>query len=409
MQRQCVCLMVLFVLLGCAVPLIAQQTRNASGVVPPTMKFSSTLSDTDGKPLTGTVGTTFSLYTEKEGGTPLWMETQNVRVDKSGRYSVMLGSASAHGIPAEVFEGDGALWLGVQANGEAEQARTLLFSLPYSGVPASPSPQATQPAAVAIGTNPDGAQKLPPTVHGNGVVNFIPVWTDKNIIGESVLSQSGSNVGVGTSAPGTNLDVFSGSPGTHAPIARFGSNGGTDSNSILTYNSSGSTEMFESGCAGCFVPGSLVGDGGIRVSRGTHILFGDSGASRVILDGSGNADQVRTGGGMVKAMIFFSPNSGGKIVSCFNSTLFGAAATTPPCGLGFDIVGVGDYVFFFGFQVDDRFVSLTPAAAGFVAPMSSCNDKVGTCGHVSSNQQVEVYSVSLSGGFEDQKLFLLVY
>ncbi len=139
------------------------------------------------------------------------------------------------------------------------------------------------------------------------------------------------------------------------------------------------------------------------------MLFGDSGASRLILDGSGNADQPRTGGGLVKAMIFFSPNSGGKIISCFNSTLFGAAATKPPCGFGFDIAGIGDYVFFMGFQVDDRFVSLTGAVPGFVAPLSVCNDIVGTCGHISSNQQLEVTSVSLAGIFSDQKLYLIVY
>jgi hypothetical protein len=268
---------------------------------------------------------------------------------------------------------------------------------------------------------PESVQKLPPTVHGNGIVNFVPLWTDTKIIGESLMSQSNGavevsgdlnatgKIGVGTTSPVVNLEVFSSTPGIHAPIARFGSNAATDSNSILTYNGSGSTEMFEVGCVNCFVPGSLVGDGGIRVSRGTHILFGDSGASRLILDGSGNADQPRTAGGMVKAMIFFSPNNGGKIISCFNSTLFGAAASTPPCGFGFDIAGRGDYVFFMGFQVDDRFVSLTGAVPGFVAPLSVCNDIVGNCGHVSNNQQLEVVSVSLSGSFADQKLYLLVY
>jgi hypothetical protein len=30
------------------------------------------------KPLTGTVGVTFSLYQESQGGAPLWVETQNV-------------------------------------------------------------------------------------------------------------------------------------------------------------------------------------------------------------------------------------------------------------------------------------------------------------------------------------------
>ena len=406
MQRQYVCLIVLLVSIGCVLPINAQQ--EATETLPSMVRFSGTLIGSDGKALRGTVGVHFNLYKDQQDRVPLWMENQNVRLDENGNYSVMLGSTSSHGLPAEAFAGGGARWLSVQASGQAEQPRALLFSLPYGGVPASTVTQAAQPAQKSD-ANPQVAPVLPPTVHGNGIANFIPVWTATNIIGESVLSQSGSNVGVGTRTPGTNLDVFSSNPGIHAPIAQFGSIGTTDSNSILTYNGRGATEMFAVGCPNCFVPGSLVGDGGIRVSRGSHILFGDAGASRLILDGSGNADQIRTGGGLVKAMIFFSPNSGGKIISCFNSTLFGAAATKPPCGFGFDIAGVGDYVFFLGFQVDDRFVSLTGAVPGFVAPLSVCNDIVGTCGHVSTNQQLEVTSVSIAGNFTDQKLYLLVY
>ena len=73
------------------------------------------------------------------------------------------------------------------------------------------------------------------------------------------------------------------------------------------------------------------------------------------LDVQGNASQARTAGGMVKAMLRFSPFNGGRIISCFNSTLSGAGATTPPCGFIFDITGVGDYVFDFGFEVDTAF------------------------------------------------------
>jgi hypothetical protein len=400
MQRDRICLSVLLVLIGSALTSFAQ--RGSSETVPSTLKFAGTLTESHGKPFRGVMGVNFYLYQEKQGGAPLWMETQNIRLDKDGHYSVMLGST--HALPAEVFASDGARWLSVQASGQAEQPRTLLFSLPYGG-PAMASMNQTH---VEDAGDSQASPVLPPNVHGNGVVNFIPVWTATNIIGESVIKQSGSNVGIGTTAPATTLDVFSSIAGIHAPIAQFGSRGTTDSNSILTYNGRGATEMFEVGCVNCFVPGSLVGDGGLRVSRGTHILFGDSGASRLILDGSGNADQPRTGGGMVKAMIFFSPNNGGKIISCFNSTLFGAAATKPPCGFGFDITGVGDYVFFLGFQVDDRFVSLTGAAPGFVAPLSVCNDIVGTCGHIVNNQQLEVFSV-VNGFFEDQKLYLLVY
>ena len=84
-------------LIGSAVPSMAQQTASADSVVPSMVKFTGSLSDTEGKPLAGTVGVTFLLYKEQTGGAPLWLETQNVQPDKNGHYSVMLGSATAHG------------------------------------------------------------------------------------------------------------------------------------------------------------------------------------------------------------------------------------------------------------------------------------------------------------------------
>ena len=69
-----------------------------------------------------------------------------------------------------------------------------------------------------------------------------------------------------------------------------------------------------------------------------------------------NVQQARTAGGWVKAMVFASGFGPGAIATCFNSTLSGSAATTPPCGFTFDRIGTGDYIIDFGFQVDDRFL-----------------------------------------------------
>ncbi len=89
-------------ILGIVLPANSQQTTNVDSavVVPLLVNFSGTLASESGKPVTGLAGVTFSLYRESEGGSPLWMETQNIRVDKTGHYSATLGSASAHGIPA---------------------------------------------------------------------------------------------------------------------------------------------------------------------------------------------------------------------------------------------------------------------------------------------------------------------
>jgi hypothetical protein len=126
-------ILTVYLLLICrALPLLAQSAASADSVVPGMVKFAGVLNDTNGKPLTGTVGVTFLLYTEQSGGTPLWMETQNVQADKAGHYSVMLGSATSHGIPAKAFAGGEARWLAVQPSGQAEQPRAMLASVPYS-------------------------------------------------------------------------------------------------------------------------------------------------------------------------------------------------------------------------------------------------------------------------------------
>jgi hypothetical protein len=77
-----------------------------------------------------------------------------------------------------------------------------------------------------------------------------------------------------------------------------------------------------------------------------------------------NVQQARTGGGWVKAMVNVDAfNTPYTITGCFNSTLSGAAATTPPCGINFTEKQLGLWSFDFGFQVDDRFVSATIASA----------------------------------------------
>ncbi len=60
------------------------------------------------------------------------METQNVTPDASGQYSVLLGSTTATGLPSDLFSQEEQRWLGVQVQGQAEQPRVLLVSVPYA-------------------------------------------------------------------------------------------------------------------------------------------------------------------------------------------------------------------------------------------------------------------------------------
>jgi hypothetical protein len=202
---------VLFLL--CSLFSQAQQivATNTNIVVPPLVNFSGVLTGVNGKPLTGVVGVTFLLYQDQQGGAPLWMETQNVQLDSHGHYSVMLGSTSSTGLPADIFVAGEAHWLGVQVQGQDEQPRVLLVSAPYAlkagdaqtlgGLPASafvlaaaPNSVATNSAATAstgaapmASASPDATSDVTTT---GGTVNALPLFSTATNIQNSLITQT---------------------------------------------------------------------------------------------------------------------------------------------------------------------------------------------------------------------------
>jgi hypothetical protein len=167
----------------------ASASQSAS-VIPQLVRFAGTLSDLNGKPLTGVQGVTFALYKDQQGGAPLGLETQYVRADGTGHYSVMLGSTTADGLPTDVFSFGDARCLGVQPADQPEQARVMLLSVPYAlkagdaqtlgGLPPSAF-MLSVPVAIAPSSTPAAAASstLPPaptsgvTTTG-GTVNPLP-------------------------------------------------------------------------------------------------------------------------------------------------------------------------------------------------------------------------------------------
>jgi hypothetical protein len=198
------------------VSLSAQQAAlaAANAVVPPVVKFSGVLTDINRQPLTGTVGVTFSLYKESQGGAALWVETQNVALDKAGHYSVMLGSSKSQGVSSELFATGEARWLGVQAQGQAEQPRTVLMSVPYAlkaadaetvgGLPASAFMKAAQSGSAA-------ATKASPNlagITGSGTANQVTKWVSSSKLGNSnIFDGAAGNVGIATTSPTARLDI----------------------------------------------------------------------------------------------------------------------------------------------------------------------------------------------------------
>ena len=209
--------LVLLLTASSAVTLMSAQetTARPTPVVPAMVNFPGTLADASGKPMTSVVGVTFLLYREQQGGAPLWIETQNVRPDKAGHYSVMLGSTTNQGLPGDLFVSGEARWLGVQVAGQPEQPRVLLLSVPYAlkaadaetlgGLPlsafvlAAPSTSSTngQPAPSLSGTaaavTPAAAPAASSTVTTTGgTVNAIPLFSTATNIQNSILTQTGA-------------------------------------------------------------------------------------------------------------------------------------------------------------------------------------------------------------------------
>jgi hypothetical protein len=209
------CSLILLMLL--TLPAIGQQ----AGIVPTLVNFKGILTDVNGRPLTGTVGITFYLYRESEGGTPLWMETQNVQPDKSGRYSVSLGATTSSGLPTDVFVSGEARWLAIQPEGQGEQPRVLLLSVPYAlkagdaetigGLPASAFVLAAPPAVGSLASSGTAATVPPPAVTDvtttGGTLNFLPIFSGATTVIDSAVFQTGSGttakVGINTTTPVT--------------------------------------------------------------------------------------------------------------------------------------------------------------------------------------------------------------
>ena len=62
--------------------------------IPQKMNYQGYLTNASGVPINGTVQMVFSIYNVSSGGTPLWVETQNVTVTQ-GVYNVNLGEVTS--------------------------------------------------------------------------------------------------------------------------------------------------------------------------------------------------------------------------------------------------------------------------------------------------------------------------
>jgi hypothetical protein len=287
----------------------------ATNTVPNLIRYGGTLKGEQGAAgsLSATVGVTFAIYKQQDGGAPIWMETQNVTPEASGQYSVLLGSTKTEGVAAELFSDQEQRWLGVEVQGQPEQARVLLVSVPYAfraheaetlgGLPASAfaqvsTPQSSlgpigSPAPLNASASPAIAASVSPAVTGSGAAGRIPLWTTTVNLGNSVLFEAltpparAGFIGVKTTSPSTQLDV-SGAINT-SPTTVAGSNTGNYQileNPVLSIGwpapvSAANNDLFvgfqagAQGFAGSPVP-SGTGDTFVGSNAGFHNLSGSN-------------------------------------------------------------------------------------------------------------------------------------
>jgi hypothetical protein len=291
--------------------LLAQQSLTT---VPNLIRYGGVVKNAQGAAISSrTVGITFLIYGQQDGGAPVWLETQNVATDAAGQYSVLLGSTTAPGLPSDLFSQQEQRWLAVKAEGQPEQPRVLLVSVPYafkaheaetlggkslSDFVLSKDSNSTNldsgvASGVASGSMQTAAEKNINKSPSNlavsaGATNFSGSTTNQ-IIG---VTQTGTGAGVNVSSVGGIAVLGKANATTGATIAVEGisvSASGTGVRGIETATS-GITTGISSSVA------SLKGTAGVfNNAAGGKILSGQSkGVEKFSVDGSGNVNSTST-------------------------------------------------------------------------------------------------------------------
>jgi hypothetical protein len=344
--------------------LFAQQI--ATTAVPNLIRYSGTLKDTQGTPLAPdtTVGATFAIYKQQDGGAAIWQETQNVRTDANGQYSVVLGSTTATGLPSDLFSQQEERWLGVQVEGEAEQPRVLLVSVPYAfkaheaetlggksvsdfvlangasssttavnGSTASSSASANQPGA---GTKTGAASAGPTNFSGSTSDQIVKVTQTGTGFGVNAAASSNAVLGTATAASGTAYGVqglASGTGGSGVLGNATSSSGSTFGVKGATSSNSGTGVRGEATASS----GNTVGISGyVASATGTAAIFSNAGGGRILSGASNGAEQFAVdGNGNVNTVAGSFQIGGTNVLSISHNSLFiGAQAGSHTTGPG---------------------------------------------------------------------------
>ena len=159
-------------------------------------------------------------------------------------------------------------------------------------------------AAMAIGITVLAMNAAAQTVTGSGTSNTVPVFTGTSTLGNSPISVSGGNVGVGTTSPNATLDINTGTAGASLPglfihgsdnhaIRMFSSLGAVNYNNIVQLGDQGIIYSGGSG-NGAFVIAPYAGaTSGLRMDGSGKMGIGTtSPISTLTVLSSGSANNI---------------------------------------------------------------------------------------------------------------------
>src|SRR5688500_11339120 len=186
--------------------------QSSSPVAPTQIPVAGRLPALDGQPRTGAVDLVISLYDTQSDANPRWIEQQlGVPLDAGGGYSIQFGATMPDGRAGDLFATDGgARWLGVAVQGEAEQPRVMLLSVPYAARAASAETLGGKNASdfvlaasfrddVRSALEESGVDDDVTTLGTNGFVAKFDAMGAPTA--DSVMFDDGTGIGIGTTTP----------------------------------------------------------------------------------------------------------------------------------------------------------------------------------------------------------------
>ena len=266
------------------------------GSVPRLVRYSGVL-NVPNPQVSGPVGVEFAVYTEESGGVAVWSEIQNVAVDASGHFTVLLGATKNGGLAPEVLGTGEPRWLSVTPLGGQALPRVRLVSVPYAlraeealrinGVPASEFVRKTDlPDSVreTIRSMPPETKSNQATSDASGPTAFSGSTTTQIVS----VQQTGTGKAIVASATsGTGITAAGGSGGIIATATASSAIGiqGTGPKAGVVGTGTASTGIGVQGLATSTAGGANIGVSGIASSiKGTGVAgqgsaFGVSGTA----------------------------------------------------------------------------------------------------------------------------------